>query len=81
MVSCQQMLSHACTVTVRDVDNPFRTVCKGNYPVQAALAPASEHSFLYSPPPEPHHCLCQNTAPELSAPVADAGGWHWHNTG
>lgn len=35
MVSCQQMFSHAYSVTVRDIDNLFRTVCKGNFPVQA----------------------------------------------
>lgn len=53
--------------------------CSG--PTHCTTPPASEPSFLYSLPPEPHHCLCQNTAPELSAPAADAGGWHWHNTG
>lgn len=32
--------------------------CSG--PTDWATSPASEASFLYSPPPEPHHCLCQS---------------------
>lgn len=48
--------------------------CSG--PTHWTTSPAREPSFLYSLPPEPHHCLCQNTTPEPSASTADAGGWH-----